>query len=203
MTSEDIERPVQHSRGCDNVQEEEDNHSSEPDKSFQLQAALAAAQSTWKSGSPDLDLIAEKLADESRDGQFTLLRSITGVVLTCALQHLGDSRSATLDFWTSSSAFFLWKECDSRFLFKLYGWLATHVPILVRLDGEMLCNDSQKNADQAAQTRIGPGLLRANRSRPSSSSSQTTLSFRISFRLYTMCALTTVGGLALQTVSGL
>lgn len=37
--------------------------------SLQLQPALEAAQQLWYSGSPDIDAIAQKLGDGSRDGE--------------------------------------------------------------------------------------------------------------------------------------
>ena len=77
MTPEDVEllfRSRNRSDGTNSTTGEDDDLISDTEKAIrvqQLKQVLLAAHDAWESGSGDLDLIAEKLADGSRDGRFT------------------------------------------------------------------------------------------------------------------------------------
>jgi len=75
MTPEDIELLFQSRKQSQiyvNAQDEDDDAISEQEKDFRvskLKEVLLDVQNAWHVGSPELDLIAEKLGDGSRDGQ--------------------------------------------------------------------------------------------------------------------------------------
>jgi hypothetical protein len=78
MTPEDIEllfQSTNQSQGSVSVHDEDVDTLSDEETNFrvlQLKKVLLVAHNAWVSGSEELDYIAEKLADGSRDRWFTL-----------------------------------------------------------------------------------------------------------------------------------
>lgn len=97
MTPEDIELLFQsrdQHQGSVSVRDEGDDTISDEETSFrvlQLKGVLPAVHNAWISGSEELDYIAEKLADGSRDGWFcTSSISSARSMLSLCRQRLGE-----------------------------------------------------------------------------------------------------------------